>query len=368
MHSRVNSNDKSIFMSKKRTYPYKVDYNDHFETPLVAYNDILPLLDAVAPAVNNSNNSGKKKGGGKSLTTTTQSQGDNKNNRSGHVIYDPYYCDGRTERLLKSLGYSNVIHEKRDFYKDIRDNTVPAFNTLVTNPPYSDNHKERCVTFALEHLREREEEHRSFFILMPNYIACRDHFRSTIMKSSNTDKKMRSNEKHTDPMDILYVIPSVPYEYDHPEGTGKEISPFASIWYCGVPRDKVEKVKEAFRKAYGKDSVGVPTSFPGIKKLHGGTSSPRLVSSLNELKQLEAIPTATRKNPRQRRKLKKLVNDTLRHPIKVPTNMKDDMVLKHDEKPQKTDNFSQSNKGKCCSKRKKSVHRDANGVRKKKRF
>lgn len=27
-----------------QAYPYKVDYNDHFETPLIAYKDIEPVL------------------------------------------------------------------------------------------------------------------------------------------------------------------------------------------------------------------------------------------------------------------------------------------------------------------------------------
>jgi len=28
-----------------QAYPYKVDYNDHFETPLTAYKDIQPILE-----------------------------------------------------------------------------------------------------------------------------------------------------------------------------------------------------------------------------------------------------------------------------------------------------------------------------------
>eukprot|EP00429_Kryptoperidinium_foliaceum_P028735 CAMPEP_0176149746 /NCGR_PEP_ID=MMETSP0120_2-20121206/76417_1 /TAXON_ID=160619 /ORGANISM="Kryptoperidinium foliaceum, Strain CCMP 1326" /LENGTH=55 /DNA_ID=CAMNT_0017486567 /DNA_START=26 /DNA_END=190 /DNA_ORIENTATION=- len=44
---------------KKRWKPkfeYPVDYNDHFETPLVAYEDILPLLDALSAKGANSRN------------------------------------------------------------------------------------------------------------------------------------------------------------------------------------------------------------------------------------------------------------------------------------------------------------------------
>lgn len=76
-------------------YPYRTDYNDHFETPLEAYEHIVPLLDALHP------------------------------NRNEHIIYDPYYCNGQTKVLLSNLGFSKVKHEKRDFYQDIMMNNVP---------------------------------------------------------------------------------------------------------------------------------------------------------------------------------------------------------------------------------------------------
>lgn len=133
-----------------RPFPYKVDYNDHFETPEVAYRDILPLLDFVS---------------GKS--------------RVEHSIYDPYYCNGRFKTLMKELGFSNVIHECRDFYKDIDKNQVPNHDTLITNPPYSDQHKEKCLEFVLEQLRSKG---RPFFVLMPNYVAAREYYRKLVEK------------------------------------------------------------------------------------------------------------------------------------------------------------------------------------------
>jgi len=57
-----------------------------------------------------------------------------------------------------------------------------------------------------------------------------------------------SQSQGPDPSDILYVV------------HGKEIPPFQSIWFCGVPVDKVEAAKEAFRKAHGPNSVGMPAA------------------------------------------------------------------------------------------------------------
>jgi hypothetical protein len=131
-------------------FPYKVDYNDHFETPEIAYRDILPLLDFVS---------------GKS--------------RELHRIYDPYFCNGRTKKLLQDLGFPNVVHECRDFYHDMTNDTVPQHDTLVTNPPYSDQHKEKCLTFVLEQLRTKG---RPFFVLMPNYVAAREYYRTLVEK------------------------------------------------------------------------------------------------------------------------------------------------------------------------------------------
>lgn len=97
----------------KELFPYETDYCDHFETPQKAYDDIAPLLDI--------------------LTTTTS-------DRSEVTLYDPYYCDGRAGKLLRRLGFQ-VQHERRDFYKDINDGKVPHHDILVTNPPFSDQHK-----------------------------------------------------------------------------------------------------------------------------------------------------------------------------------------------------------------------------------
>ena len=295
---------------RKISYPYKVDYNDHFETPLVAYTDILPLLDAVAPRCEEFRSSKKKKrcrqkknkddetcqSSSAGIGTNTDT-GTGTNNRCSHIIYDPYYCNGRTKQLFNSLGFTNVQHEKRDFYKDIKHNTLPDFNTLVTNPPYSQDHKEKCMLFAIKRLRETTNP---FFILMPNYVACRNHFRTAISIKNLSQTKSKQQKEHggNDPLDIMYVVPSTPYEYEHPEGTGKEIPPFASIWFCGIPVNKVESVKEAFRNTYGEDSIGVPP----MGRNRTNSSTPRLVSSLSELKKLNAVPTVKRLNPRQRKK------------------------------------------------------------------
>jgi len=285
-------------------------------------------------------------------------------NRSDHILYDPYYCDGSAANLLRSLGFTKIKHEKRDFYEDVQNKTLPFYHTLVTNPPYSGSHKERCVRFAVDNLRENNGDAtdgshhfcKPFFILMPNYIACRDHFRAAICPSS-----MNQTE---DPPDIFYVLPSKPYEYEHPAGTGKEISPFASIWFCGVHADKVEYVKNAFRKAYGDKSVGLLSqhSFENDNYL-----GPRLVSSFKDLKQMRAIPTKKRRNPKQRRKEK------LRQSVKSETETSFVTSLENNKTVTKSCILLEE---KCATKpskvkrkrKKQSIYRNPKGIRKKQRF
>jgi len=280
--------------SWSHSYPYKADYNDHFETPQQAYRDILPLLDAIQPS------------------------------RDKHSIYDPYFCNGRTKELLqgKYFGFSNVVHECRDFYKDIANNQVPAHDTLITNPPYSDHHKEKCIEFCLEQLKAKN---RPFFVLMPNYVAAREYYRKQV---ENEDGKE----------DVVYLLPSTPYEYDHPEGTGHTVSPFASIWYCGIGRDRVDELLHSMPQLMG----------DGLK----------LMTSLQQLRAAEAIPTKKRPNPRQRRKRK--------------DNMQATTTATNDGKEAKTENSTTSVVDTTTvpkAKRKKSRHRDpSTGNRTKKRF
>lgn len=326
------------------TYPYKVDYNDHFETPRRAYEDVLPLLDLLSPdrTPQNAKESKKRKRSSSS-------------NRDDHILYDPYYCAGRAKELLNSLGFPNVQHEKRDFYADIRNGTVPKYDTLVTNPPYSEDHKERCIEYAVESLRK---EGKPFLLLMPNYIALKEYWR-----------KLIQNEDGKEANDIVYVIPASPYEYDHPEGTGHDIPPFASLWFCGVGRNVMEECKSVYKG----------TSHSG--------SGPRIASSIKELQAVGAVKSGNRPNPKQRRKMRKLMaaaagamdsigggpkqgmgggDDTeMKRPKKKKKKIQNDYSETANQSPTKASASASNSTGK---KKKKSKHRDASGVRKKKRF
>jgi hypothetical protein len=180
-------------------FPYPTDYNDHFETPARAYEDILPLMECVVVG----------------------------NRKAEATIYDPYYCAGRAATLLNNLFQQRrlqqsirIQHEKRDFYRDIQMTTVPQYDILVTNPPYSSNHKERCLDYAVHQLKQYGQP---YFLLMPNYVATKEYYRKLVLDN--------------DRIQTYYVVPSStsPYEYDHPEGQVLKLHPllvFGSVvWH-----------------------------------------------------------------------------------------------------------------------------------------
>ena len=188
------------------------------------------------------------------------------------VIYDPYYCDGRAAKLLRQVGFGTVVHEKRDFYQDIRDKTVPPHDVLITNPPYSDQHKQQCLQYCFEQLKTHDKP---FFVLLPAYVAARQYYK-TLLDQYQAES-------------VVYSIPKVNYEYSHPEGTGHETSPFQSLWFCGIGREAFRTIRHDWTELQAANNKAIPT----------------LALSLFDLEDAGIISTAKRPNPKQRRKKRK---------------------------------------------------------------
>jgi methylase of polypeptide subunit release factors len=73
---------------------------------------------------------------------------------------------------LKRLGFDTVYNENVDFYQAIRDNTIPDYDVMVTNPPYSTdpmNHIKRLMKFA-------SASGKPYLILQPVYVYCKQFF------------------------------------------------------------------------------------------------------------------------------------------------------------------------------------------------
>lgn len=302
-----------------RDFPFDSNYNDHFETPLAAYSDLLPLLNFTkSTLVRLLRDNGNQQ---RALNDTACK------NEEPFVLYDPYYCNGRTKVLLKQLGFHDVVHEKRDFYRDIEQHHVPNHDVMITNPPYSDEHKQKCLNYCLA------QSSRSFFLLMPNYVASRQYFRSALLPQKSDHSEDGSEYHH-----IVYLVPSHTYQFAHPDGTGHDKSPFKSLWFCGLPKKFFSM--EAVRSL---DDRSKPFTC-------------KLCLTWSRLAQLEGL-LRKRQNPKQRKR-KRSSNQAL------PSN--DVGVVSCNAEQVDSDH---TNVGLLKSKSKtKSKYRDEGGQRKKKRF
>ena len=185
---------KPLSLSGKPSYPFEVDDTDHCETPLDAYRDVIAVLDQIA----------------KSLGKT----------RNSVSIYDPYYCDGGVEAKLNLLGCQNVLNENQDFYMNITNKSIPDYDVLVTNPPYSGDHIEKLLTFTAS-------SKKPYLLLMPHFVYTKDYY----TRSKGQD-------------DIFFLVPKSRYSYLPPQwvksnsgsttlSKGKtNTAPFPSFWYC----------------------------------------------------------------------------------------------------------------------------------------
>ena len=228
-------------------YPYPVDDNDHCESPLVAYEDIAPILDMIGSKL------------GKSRTQLR--------------IYDPYFCEGLMKEHLLALGFSDVYNKKEDFYKVIEAKACPEYDVLITNPPYSEDHVPKLLEFATK-------EAKPFFLLMPNWVYTKDYY-----------------GRITDPHGMFYISANERYMYTTPKGrrqkkSAKYTSPFPSLWYCGLGSPGSPTSKE---------TAEMQTKLPQGGRIHLAMS----VSSLPLSVAHEKDPRKRKERDRQKRKNKK---------------------------------------------------------------
>ncbi len=134
-----------------RSWNFEVDYNDHFETPKQAYIDLLPWLEAICSQMQKPRNELR--------------------------IYDPYFCQGKMKQYLNELGLSYVINENRDFYDDIRKKKIPDYDVLITNPPYSGEHKMKLL-----HFLENNKRAQPFALLLPVYTVTKSYWRDYLAR------------------------------------------------------------------------------------------------------------------------------------------------------------------------------------------
>lgn len=140
---------------------------------------------------------------------------------------------------------------------------VLDYDVLVTNPPYSGEHKVNLLKFLATHTAKASVKKGSaggnssstdceavvndsssssvnnvknskstpttpntsttlpFALLLPVYTATKSYWKDFAQAQALVGKN------------AFYILPPDYYEYSHPEGTGKDIPPFYSAWFLG---------------------------------------------------------------------------------------------------------------------------------------
>ena len=110
-------------------------------------------------------------------------------------IWDPYYCAGKVKVHLRKLGFANVVNENEDFYALTE---YPPFDVLLTSPPYSKNHIQKCMEFAVSCGK-------AWFILQPQYVHRKAYYAALVSQQ-----------------DPLFMIPGRKYVYYAHHGGRKD--------------------------------------------------------------------------------------------------------------------------------------------------
>ena len=107
---------------------------------------------------------------------------------------------------------------------------MPDFDVIVTNPPYSEDHMEKCIRFCVS-------TSKPWFLLLPNFVYMKDYYKTAL---TGTGKMI--------PERVFFVVPENRYQYYTPKGRHQKksavlTSPFLSFWYCHIGDHLVESIK-----------------------------------------------------------------------------------------------------------------------------
>lgn len=192
---------KNSFIPREGPYTFEPDPMDHCETDRRAYRHLKPVLLRLERAIYGKN------------------AGDLR-------VWDPYYCDGSIKRNLAALGFPKVHNENEDFYEVVRTGKLPEHDVLVTSPPYSQDHLERCMRFCASSVKP-------WCALLPNWVFGKDFYQDLLRTAPTMSEQPP-----------IYLGPLEPYQYWFPQGANQRpdhvgsdgaTTPYKTSWFICLP-------------------------------------------------------------------------------------------------------------------------------------
>lgn len=187
------------------SFPYEIDEADHAETPLVAYEDVAPVLRGLA----------------KHLSKQP----------ADLRIWDPFYCTGAAAKRLASVGFPSVHHRCEDFYSIVAagGDALPEHDVLLTNPPYSAEHLQKLFEHCVG-------SGKAWALLLPWFVVRKPWFRAYTAGSDDR---------------VAFLCPQKRYFFQPPkamveDGRDRVTAPFDTFWYLhmGSPAAQREILAE----------------------------------------------------------------------------------------------------------------------------
>lgn len=177
-------------------HTFAVDALDHAETDPRAYADISPCLRILAKQLG-------------------------KNPDALH-LWDPYFCKGSVKIHLKKLGFPRTYNANEDFYAVVKSGNLPPHDAIISSPPYSGDHLERCMRYVVE-------SKKPWFLLLPNWVAKKDYFIELMNKETVQPFFVAPTKRYTYwmPLDLCKKGSSRPDWVKEDGGT----SPYHTTWF-----------------------------------------------------------------------------------------------------------------------------------------
>ena len=140
---------------------------------------------------------------------------------------------------LARLGFTDVHNRNEDCYRVWSTGRTPQFDVLITNPPYSADHMQRILAFAVA-------SGKPWLLLLPNFVAFKRNFRDILSggeiapggNAGGAAKGKGGGAGSASPSPaVSFLVPSKRYVYYAPgrsQVQTQATSPFDSFWYLNL--------------------------------------------------------------------------------------------------------------------------------------
>jgi len=121
------------------------------------------------------------------------------------IIYEPFYSDNKSKIYLGKLGYSNVIHNKEDFFENY---DKYEYDIIISNPPYSIKQNILKILYRID---------KPFVLIVPTAIISKLYLKNIFGK---------------DIYKLQFIIPNRRIQFERLDGFNQKRTAFDTIFLC----------------------------------------------------------------------------------------------------------------------------------------